>query len=173
MQHPGADGLEMTPARPRRSRHWYLSPWPRYHGRLPGGGTVWRTRHLRASDDGLFAGLHTPAHQASDCACPLRTPRRPTRRTPLVWPDDFLTVTEPQMLTRERQTSAIHPSKRCAPARNAEVCSNSDNDRQNACPKMQNKSAFSHATGVRASRTVAPRSCNSSLAIWRPLKSHR
>jgi hypothetical protein len=68
---------------------------------------------------------------------------------------------------------AIHPSRLRASARNAEVRSNSDKDCNNARPKMQNTSTFSHRTEARASRTVAPQLGNSSQAICRPLKSHR
>ena len=44
--------------------------------------------------------------------------------------------------------SAIYPSTRRASARNAEVRSNSDGDRNNTSPKTQNGSAFSHGTGL-------------------------
>ena len=53
--------------------------------------------------------------------------------------------------------AAIHPSRCRAPARNAVVRSNSDNDHDDARPKIQNEVASSHGTGVRASRTIAPR----------------
>ncbi len=69
--------------------------------------------------------------------------------------------------------AAIHPSRRRVPARNAEVCPNSDNDRDNGRPKTQNGAPFSHAAGVRTPRAVAPRPCSSPQAICRPLKSHR
>lgn len=69
--------------------------------------------------------------------------------------------------------AAIHLSQRRAPARNPEVCSNPDNDRDDTRPKMQNGSAFSHGAGVRTPRTVAPRPCSTIQVIWRPLKSHR
>jgi hypothetical protein len=79
-------------------------------------------------------------------------------------------MTPPERLND--RPAAIRSSRCRAPARYAEMRSNSDNDRHNACPKMQNKSAFSHAIGIRASETVAPRSCNSSQAICRLLKAH-
>jgi len=68
---------------------------------------------------------------------------------------------------------SIQRSRRRAPARNAEVCPNSDNDRDYARPDIQNESAFSHETGVRAPRTFAPRPCATLQTICRPLKSHR
>jgi len=55
--------------------------------------------------------------------------------------------------------AAIHPSRRRAPARNTEVRSNSENDRHNARPKIQNKPAFRTGTGVRAAKTVTPCPC--------------
>ena len=69
--------------------------------------------------------------------------------------------------------AAIHLSRRRAPARNAEVRSNSDSDHDDARPKIQNGPAFRPGTGVRAPRTVAPRPCSTLQAICRPLKSHR
>jgi hypothetical protein len=69
--------------------------------------------------------------------------------------------------------SAIHPYRRRATGRNAEVRSNSDNDRHDVRPKIQNGPAFSHLTGVRAPRTVAPRPGTTLQAICRLLKSHR
>jgi hypothetical protein len=68
---------------------------------------------------------------------------------------------------------AIRPCPCRTSARSAEVRSNSDNDRDNARPKLHNKSAFSHATGVRALRTFAPRTCGTLQTIWCRLKSHR
>jgi len=69
--------------------------------------------------------------------------------------------------------AAIHPSQRRVSARNPEVCSNPDNDRNQTRPKMQNRSTFSHGAGVRTPQTVAPRPCSTIQVIWRPLKSHR
>ena len=80
-------------------------------------------------------------------------------------------MTLPELLNA--RAAAAHPSRRCAPARNAEVRSNSDTSPHDAPPKMQNKPVLSLATEVRASRNVAARTCNSSLAIWHPFKSHR
>jgi hypothetical protein len=68
---------------------------------------------------------------------------------------------------------AVHPSRTRAPARNTEVCLNADKDRGDAHPKMHNRTTFSHRTGVRDPRTVAPRHCSTLQAICRPLKSHR
>jgi hypothetical protein len=68
--------------------------------------------------------------------------------------------------------AAVHPSRTRASARNADLRSNSDNHRDDACPKIQNVSAFGHGTGVRATRTVALRTCTTLQAICRPLKSH-
>jgi hypothetical protein len=55
--------------------------------------------------------------------------------------------------------AAIHPSPRRASARNAEVCSNSEYDRDNTRPQIQNGSAFSHQTGGRTAQTVTPSTC--------------
>jgi hypothetical protein len=57
------------------------------------------------------------------------------------------------------RTAAIQRSRRRAPARNAEVHSNSDIDRDDTRPKMQNRPAFATRIGVRATRTFAPHSC--------------
>ena len=67
----------------------------------------------------------------------------------------------------------IQPSRRRAPAHNAEVRSNSDSDHGDARPKIQNGPSFRPGTGVRAPRTVAPRPCGTLQATCRPLKSHR
>jgi len=80
-------------------------------------------------------------------------------------------MTAPESLNA--RPSAIHPSPRRAPARNTEVRSNSDNHRDDARPKIQNRPAFSYGTAVRAPRTVAPRPFSTLQAICRPLKSHR
>jgi hypothetical protein len=80
-------------------------------------------------------------------------------------------MTAPKRLNA--RPAAIHPSRRRAPARNAEVRSNSDNDRYDARPKIKNGSAFSHETGVRAAKTVTPALANSKWASFRPLKSNR
>jgi hypothetical protein len=68
---------------------------------------------------------------------------------------------------------SIQLSRRRAPARNAEVRSNSDHDCHDSRSKVQNGSAFRPGTGVRAPRTVAPRPCSTIQVICRPLKSHR
>ncbi len=69
--------------------------------------------------------------------------------------------------------ASIHPSRRRAPARNTEVRSNSDGHHDDARPKIQNRPALSHGTGVRCPRAVAPRPCSTPLAICRRLESHR
>ena len=46
-------------------------------------------------------------------------------------------MTAPERLNA--RPAAIHPSRRRAPARNAEVRSNSDNNRNETRPKMQNR----------------------------------
>ena len=60
-------------------------------------------------------------------------------------------MTVPEQLNAH--PAAIHPSRRRALARNAEVGTNSDHDsdhdRDNAGPKMQNRPQFIHRTGVR------------------------
>ena len=54
----------------------------------------------------------------------------------------------------------VHPSRRRAPARNAEVRSNSDNDRRrHARPKMQNGLHVAMEPDVRAAQTVAASPC--------------
>ena len=66
------------------------------------------------------------------------------------------------MTVPERLSARLVPiqlSLRRAPARNAEVCSNSDYDRDNTRPQIQNGSAFSHQTGGRTAQTVAPCTC--------------
>jgi hypothetical protein len=80
-------------------------------------------------------------------------------------------MTAPERLNAH--PSAIHPSPRRAPARNAEVCSNSDGDHDDARPKIQNRPPLSQGTGVRGPRAVAPRPCGIPLPICRRLKSHR
>ena len=67
----------------------------------------------------------------------------------------------------------IQPSRRRAPARNAEMRSNSDQDHGDPRPKIQNGSAFRSGTGVRTPRAVAPSTLRTLQAICRPLKSHR
>jgi hypothetical protein len=52
---------------------------------------------------------------------------------------------------------AVHPSRRRAPARNAEVRVNSDNDRGDAGLEIPNKPTFNPVSGVRGTRTIAPR----------------
>ena len=79
-------------------------------------------------------------------------------------------MTPPENL--DARPSAIHPSPRRATARNAEVCSNSDNDRHDVLLRIPSQPASSHPTGVRAPRIVDPRLCCSLRAIWRSLKSH-
>jgi hypothetical protein len=79
------------------------------------------------------------------------------------------------MTVPERLSARLVPiqlSLRRAPACNAEVCSNSDYNRDNTHPQIQNGSAFSHQTGGRTAQTVAPALANSKRANWRPLKSH-
>jgi len=52
--------------------------------------------------------------------------------------------------------AAIHPSRRRAPARNAEVRANSDGDHDDARPKRQNRPELSHGTGVRGLESSLP-----------------
>jgi hypothetical protein len=52
---------------------------------------------------------------------------------------------------------AVHPSRRRAPARNAEVRVNSDKERGDAGLEIPNKPTFKPVSGVRATRTIAPR----------------
>ena len=54
---------------------------------------------------------------------------------------------------------AVHPSRLRAPARNAEVRSNSDRYRDNSSQKMQNGRAFCSGIRVRAAQTVAACPC--------------
>ncbi len=53
----------------------------------------------------------------------------------------------------------VRHSRLRAPARNAEVRSNSDNYRGNAGPKMQNGASCRPEIGVRAAQTVAASRC--------------
>jgi hypothetical protein len=79
------------------------------------------------------------------------------------------------MTVPERLSARLVPiqlSLRRAPARNAEVCSNSDYDRDNTRPQIQNGSAFSYQTGAAPPRPLPPALANSKRANWRPLKSH-
>jgi hypothetical protein len=80
-------------------------------------------------------------------------------------------MTAPECLITRPAT--IHPSRLRAPARSAEVRSNSDNYRENAGPKIQNGPAFRTGIGVRAAHIVAAGLANSKWANWRQLKSHR
>jgi hypothetical protein len=77
-------------------------------------------------------------------------------------------MTAPERLNA--RPSATHPSPRRAPARNAEVRSNSDNDRDNACPKMQNKPAFHSGASVRAAATVTLRPGSSLTSHLAPIE---
>jgi hypothetical protein len=79
-------------------------------------------------------------------------------------------MTAPECLNAS--PAAIHPSRRRAPARKAEVRSNSDNDRHEPCPKIQNGSALNYGTDVCAPRTAPSRPCSTLQVICRPLKSH-
>jgi hypothetical protein len=54
---------------------------------------------------------------------------------------------------------SIQPSRRRAPKRTAKVRSHSDNEPNNARPKIPNKPTFSHRTAVHTPRSVAPRPC--------------
>jgi len=56
--------------------------------------------------------------------------------------------------------AAFHPSPLRAPARSAEVRSNSDPYRNNTRPKMQSGPAFSPGIGDRAAQTVATSTYN-------------
>jgi hypothetical protein len=77
------------------------------------------------------------------------------------------------MTARERlnaRPAPIHPSRRRAPARNPEVRSNSDNDRNNMFPNMHNKPAFHSAAGVRAAVTVTHRPGSSLTSHLAPIE---
>jgi hypothetical protein len=50
--------------------------------------------------------------------------------------------------------ASIHPSRHRAPARTAQVRSNSDTSPHDTPPKMQNKPAFHSAAGLRAAATL-------------------
>jgi hypothetical protein len=80
-------------------------------------------------------------------------------------------MTAPERLNA--RPSAFHPSRRRAPACNAEVRSNSDYNRHNARLKLQNGAAFNQVVGGRAPRTLAPPPCGNPQTICRPVKSHR
>ena len=67
---------------------------------------------------------------------------------------------------------AVHPSRRRAPARNAEVRMNSDKDRGDAGLEIPNKPTFNPVSGVCSIRATAPRPYSTTQAICRPLKSH-
>jgi hypothetical protein len=69
--------------------------------------------------------------------------------------------------------SAIYPSTRRASARNAEVRSNSDGDRNDTSPKTQNGSAFSHGTGLYVPPSLHSRPSDTPQPICRLLNSHR
>ena len=79
------------------------------------------------------------------------------------------------MTPRERindHPAPLHPSRRRASARTANVRSNSDSSHQNTFPKMQNKptsdsAARVHPAAPSLSAPPPPRQAN-----WRPLKSH-
>ena len=68
---------------------------------------------------------------------------------------------------------SIQPSPRRARAHNAQLRSNSDKDPDYPRPKIQNRSAFSHETSLRAPRSFAPRPPHTLQIICRTLKSHR
>ena len=68
---------------------------------------------------------------------------------------------------------AVHPSRRRAPARNVEVRVNSDNDRGDAGLEIPNRPIFNSVSGVRGTRTIAPRPYSTPQAICHQLKSHR
>jgi len=55
--------------------------------------------------------------------------------------------------------AAVHPSRRRASARNAEVRSNSDHYREHAALKMQNGRAFCSRIGIRAAQALAACPC--------------
>jgi hypothetical protein len=79
------------------------------------------------------------------------------------------------MTAHERlaRPATVHFSRHRAQARNAQLRSNSDIQRGDACPKIPNGSASGHGTEVPVPRTVAPRLRSTPLVICRPLKSHR
>jgi hypothetical protein len=66
-------------------------------------------------------------------------------------------MTVPESLNA--RPAAVHPSQLRAPARNAEVRSNSDHYRNHAPLKMQNGRAFCTAIGVCTAQTVAASPC--------------
>jgi hypothetical protein len=67
---------------------------------------------------------------------------------------------------------AVRPSRRRAPARNAEVRVNADNDRGDAGLEIPNKPTFNPVSEVRGTRTIAHRPYSTPQAICRPLKPH-
>lgn len=66
--------------------------------------------------------------------------------------------------------ASIHPSRRRAPAPNAEVRLNSDNDRNNRCPNMQNKPAFHSPARVGAAATLTLRPASSLTSHLAPIE---
>jgi len=68
---------------------------------------------------------------------------------------------------------AVHPSRRRAPARNAEVRVTSDNDRGDAGLEIPNRPTFNPVSRVRGTRTIAPRPYSTPQAFCHQLKSHR
>ena len=80
------------------------------------------------------------------------------------------------MIAPERLSARLVPiqlSLRRAPARNAEVRVNSDNDRGDAGLEIPNRPTFNPVSGVRGTRTIAPRPYSTPQAICHLLKSHR
>ena len=71
---------------------------------------------------------------------------------------------------RNARPAPIHPSRRCAPARNAKVRSNSDTSPQDTPLMTQNKPASHSAAGVRAAATVTPRPDNSLTSHLAPIE---
>jgi hypothetical protein len=70
------------------------------------------------------------------------------------------------------RTVSIQPSRRRAPERNAEVRSNSDDDRDDPCSKRRSGPEIRTGIGVRAPRTLPPHLCATLQTICRPFKSH-
>ena len=64
----------------------------------------------------------------------------------------------------------LRPSRRRAPARTAEVRSNSDNDRNNPCPNMQNKPTSDSAARVHSAATVTLRPTSSPTSHLPPIE---
>jgi hypothetical protein len=66
--------------------------------------------------------------------------------------------------------ASIHPSRRRAPARFANVRSNSDTSHQNTSPEMQNKPASHSAARIHSAATVPHRPTSSPTSHLAPIE---